>query len=153
MVALGDPVCVVPAVFHLIWPHQVAANLHTTPPNGSPRKPASDFANFLGLPQRSKQNVTDIEVRSKGSRRCFSARVNWVYGIPALLSGGNSFCTRSSDARPGRIVICVASDFWACQIALSSNSSGNIDARFRQNFRLVEDLWVGERIRVPACRL
>jgi hypothetical protein len=32
----------------------------TTPPKGSPRKLASEFANFLGLPQRPRQNVTDI---------------------------------------------------------------------------------------------
>ena len=32
----------------------------TTPPRGSPRKLASEFANFLGLPQRPRQNVTDI---------------------------------------------------------------------------------------------
>ena len=32
----------------------------TTPPKGSPRTLASEFANFLGLPQRPRQNVTDI---------------------------------------------------------------------------------------------
>ncbi|MCG2622165.1 TniB family NTP-binding protein [Arthrobacter sp. I2-34] len=32
----------------------------TTPPKGSPRKLAAEFANFLGLPQRPRQNVTDI---------------------------------------------------------------------------------------------
>lgn len=32
----------------------------TTPPKGSPRKLAGEFANFLGLPQRPRQNVTDI---------------------------------------------------------------------------------------------
>ncbi|MET3922301.1 TniB family NTP-binding protein [Arthrobacter sp. UYEF20] len=32
----------------------------TTPPKGSPRKLASEFANFLGLPHRLRQNVTDI---------------------------------------------------------------------------------------------
>lgn len=32
----------------------------TTPPKGSPRKLASEFANFLGLPQRLRQNTTDI---------------------------------------------------------------------------------------------
>lgn len=32
----------------------------TTPPKGSPRKLASEFANFLGLPQRPRHNVTDI---------------------------------------------------------------------------------------------
>lgn len=32
----------------------------TTPPKGSPRKLASEFANFLGLPQRPRQNVSDI---------------------------------------------------------------------------------------------
>lgn len=32
----------------------------TTPPKGSPRKLASEFANFLGIPQRPRHNVTDI---------------------------------------------------------------------------------------------
>lgn len=32
----------------------------TTPPKGSPKKLASEFANFLGLPNRPRQNVTDI---------------------------------------------------------------------------------------------
>lgn len=32
----------------------------TTPPKGSPRKLASEFANFLGLPNRPRSNVTDI---------------------------------------------------------------------------------------------
>lgn len=32
----------------------------TTPPKGFPRKLASEFASFLGLPQRPRQNVTDI---------------------------------------------------------------------------------------------
>lgn len=32
----------------------------TTPPKGSPRKLASEFANFPGLPQRPRHNVTDI---------------------------------------------------------------------------------------------
>lgn len=32
----------------------------TTPPKGSPRRLASEFANFLGLPQRPRHNVTDI---------------------------------------------------------------------------------------------
>ena len=32
----------------------------TTPPKGSPRKLASEFANFLGLPQHPRHNVTDI---------------------------------------------------------------------------------------------
>lgn len=32
----------------------------TAPPKGSPRKLASEFANFLGLPQRPRDNVTDI---------------------------------------------------------------------------------------------
>lgn len=32
----------------------------TTPPKGSPKKLASEFANFLGLPYRARQNVTDI---------------------------------------------------------------------------------------------
>ncbi|WP_186760529.1 TniB family NTP-binding protein [Arthrobacter alpinus] len=32
----------------------------TTPPKGSPKKLASEFANFLGLPYRPRQNVTDI---------------------------------------------------------------------------------------------
>ncbi len=32
----------------------------TTPPKGSPRKLASEFANFLGIPSRPRQNVTDI---------------------------------------------------------------------------------------------
>ncbi|QXQ08766.1 TnsA-like heteromeric transposase endonuclease subunit [Paeniglutamicibacter sp. Y32M11] len=29
--SLGDPVCVVPTVFHLIWQHRIAADLLTTP--------------------------------------------------------------------------------------------------------------------------
>lgn len=32
----------------------------TTPPKGSPRKLASEFANFLGLPTRQRHNTTDI---------------------------------------------------------------------------------------------
>ena len=32
----------------------------TTPPKGSPRKLASEFAHFLGLPDRARYNTTDI---------------------------------------------------------------------------------------------
>ncbi|MGR6977517.1 TniB family NTP-binding protein [Mycobacteroides abscessus] len=32
----------------------------TTPPKGSPRKLATEFANFLGLPTRQRHNTTDI---------------------------------------------------------------------------------------------
>jgi hypothetical protein len=32
----------------------------TTPPKGSPRKLASEFAHFLGLPDRARHNTTDI---------------------------------------------------------------------------------------------
>lgn len=34
--------------------------LHHSPPKGSPRKLASEFAIFLGLPPRPRQKVTDI---------------------------------------------------------------------------------------------
>jgi len=66
----------------------------TCPPKGSPRKLAVEFARFLGLPLRTRANVTDIadavcqvlvDARTDLVLVDFTDRLSWCPPRPASL--------------------------------------------------------------------